>query len=68
MGIGANFHPKMVDRLQQVAAYHDIPWQADIMPARTGTDAWAIQVSRSGVPTALLSRCGICTRRWRRWI
>ncbi len=55
MGIGANFHPKMVDRLQQVAAYHDIPWQADIMPARTGTDAWAIQVSRSGVPTALLS-------------
>ena len=55
LGIGANFHPKMVERLQKVAAYHDIPWQAEIMPARTGTDAWAIQVSRSGVPTALLS-------------
>ena len=55
LGIGANFHPKMVKRLQDVAAYYDIKWQADIMPARTGTDAWAIQVSRGGVPTALLS-------------
>ncbi len=55
LGIGANFHPKMVARLQAVAAYHEIKWQPDIMPARSGTDAWAIQVSRTGVPTALLS-------------
>ena len=55
LGIGANFHPRMVQRLQDIAAYYDIKWQSDIMPARTGTDAWAIQVSRSGVPTALLS-------------
>ena len=55
LGIGANFHPKMVQRLQEVAAYYDIKWQSDIMPARSGTDAWAIQVSRAGVPTALLS-------------
>lgn len=55
LGIGANFHPKMVARLQEVAAYYDIKWQADIMPGRSGTDAWAIQVARGGVPTALLS-------------
>ena len=55
LGIGANFHPRMVQRLKDIAAYYDIKWQPDIMPARTGTDAWAIQVSRSGVPTALLS-------------
>ncbi len=55
LGIGANFHPKMVERIKQVAAYYDIKWQSDIMPARSGTDAWAIQVSRDGVPTALLS-------------
>ena len=55
LGIGANFHPRMVQRLKDIAAWHDIKWQPDIMPARTGTDAWAIQVSRSGVPTALLS-------------
>ena len=55
LGIGANFHPKMVQRLKEVAAYYDIKWQSDIMPGRSGTDAWAIQVSRAGVPTALLS-------------
>ena len=55
LGIGANFHPKMVERLKDIADYYDIKWQPDIMPARTGTDAWAIQVSRGGVPTALLS-------------
>ena len=54
LGIGANFHPKMVKRLQEVAAYYDIRWQADIEPGRSGTDAWAIQVARAGVPTALL--------------
>ena len=55
LGIGANFHPAMVKRLQDVAEYYEIKWQRDIMPARTGTDAWAIQVAREGVPTALLS-------------
>ena len=55
LGIGANFHPKMVERIKEVASYYDIKWQSDIMPARSGTDAWAIQVSRTGVPTALLS-------------
>lgn len=55
LGIGANFHPKMVDKLKAVAKYYDIKWQSDIMPARTGTDAWAIQVAQNGVPTALLS-------------
>ena len=55
LGIGANFHPQMVRRLQEVADYYDIKWRADIMPGRSGTDAWAIQVSQAGVPTALLS-------------
>ena len=54
MGIGANFHPKMVRRLGEIAAYYDIKWQADIIPARAGYDSWAIQVTRGGVPTALL--------------
>jgi len=55
LGIGANFHSKMVERLKEVAKYYDIKWQSDIMPSRSGTDAWAIQVSQGGVPTALLS-------------
>jgi len=55
LGIGANFHPRLVKHLKDVAAYYEIPWQADITPARSGTDAWAIQVARRGIPTALLS-------------
>ncbi len=54
MGIGANFHPKLNQRLMEVAAYHDIKWQRDVIPARAGYDSWAIQVSRGGVPSALL--------------
>ena len=55
LGIGANFHPELVERIKAVADYFEIKWQSDIIPARSGTDAWAIQVSRGGVPTALLS-------------
>jgi len=55
LGIGPNFHPKLNKKLKEVAKYYDIKWQSDIMPGRSGTDAWAIQVSQSGVPTSLLS-------------
>ena len=54
MGIGANFHPRMNQRLQEVAAYYEIALQRDVIPGRAGYDSWAIQVSRGGVPTALL--------------
>ncbi len=55
IAIGANFHPKLVQRLRDVAAYYEIPCQTEAVPARSGTDAWAIQVARDGVPTALVS-------------
>lgn len=55
IGIGANFHPRVHQRLVETARAHEIPYQIEPTPARSGTDAWAIQVSREGVPTALLS-------------
>lgn len=55
IGIGPNFHPQLVTRLKEVADAHEIPYQMDPIPGRSGTDAWAIQVAREGVPTALLS-------------
>jgi endoglucanase len=33
----------------------ECPHQVETIPAESGTDAWFIQVSRSGVPCALLS-------------
>jgi endoglucanase len=54
IGIGPNFHPGLVARLKEVAEHQEIPYQMEPVPGRSGTDAWAIQVSREGVPTALL--------------
>ncbi|MCX7680384.1 MAG: M42 family metallopeptidase [Anaerolineae bacterium] len=54
IGIGPNFHPRLVARLKEVAERHEIPYKLDPLPGPTGTDAWAIQVSREGVPTALI--------------
>ncbi len=55
IGIGPNFHPGLVARLKEVAKSREIPYHIDPTPGRSGTDAWAIQVSRAGVPTALIS-------------
>jgi len=38
-----------------VAKDLEIPYQVEPIPGRSGTDAWAIQVTREGIPTALLS-------------
>ena len=55
VGIGPNFHPGLVTRLKEVAEAHEIPYQVEPIPGASGTDAWAIQVTREGVPTALVS-------------
>jgi len=55
IGLGPNFHPKLVERLRDLADRHEIPYNIEPIPGPSGTDAWAIQVAREGVPTALLS-------------
>jgi len=55
IGVGPNFHPGLVERLKKVAETHEIPYQIEALPGRVGTDSWAIQVTREGVPTALVS-------------
>jgi endoglucanase len=55
IAIGPNFHPKLVERLKKVAEDREIPYHMEPIPGRSGTDAWAIQVTREGVPTALIS-------------
>lgn len=52
---GPNMHPRLVEALIATARDHGIPYQLEVIPGRSGTDAWAIQVSRSGVPTGLVS-------------
>ena len=55
IALGANVHPALFERLLETAKKHEIKYQTEAFPAATGTDAWAIQVAREGIPTALIS-------------
>lgn len=55
MAFGANIHPKVYERLQQVAKEYNITYSESPTPAGTGTDLWSMQVVRAGIPTALIS-------------
>ena len=55
IGIGPNLHPSIVKRLQQTADKNEIPTLLEPLSGSSGTDAWAIQVAREGIPTGLLS-------------
>jgi endoglucanase len=55
IAFGPNIHPKLHEALVEVAKELEIPYQVEPVPGGSGTDAWAIQVTREGIPTALLS-------------
>jgi putative aminopeptidase FrvX len=55
IGVGPNFHPALSEALVETAKGQEIPYHIEPAPGASGTDAWAIQVSREGVPSALLS-------------
>jgi putative aminopeptidase FrvX len=47
-------HPGLVRFLRQLAEEHNIPYQMEVLP-RGGTDAAAMQLSRSGIPVCTIS-------------
>jgi tetrahedral aminopeptidase len=52
---GPNMNPVVVDRLIDTAKAGDVPYQLAASGKATGTDANALQVSRAGVATGLVS-------------
>lgn len=52
---GANINPKVFSLLVETAKEMDIPYQIVAAPGATGTDANAMQISRAGMATGLLS-------------
>jgi endoglucanase len=52
--IGPNMHPFLHTRLKEVADKFEIPWYLDITPTDSGTDAFAVQITAEGIPTALV--------------
>ncbi len=55
ISVGPNLHPGLSKILFDIADKYNIDVQKAAEPGNTGTDAWAIQVSREGIPTALIS-------------
>lgn len=53
--IGPSCHPKVVERLEQVAGKLKLPLQRVPIPGRSGTNANAIYPARAGIPTGILS-------------
>lgn len=52
---GANVNPRLFELLVETAQKEKIPFQVEPAPRGTGTDANAIQLTRAGVATALVS-------------
>lgn len=55
IGIGPNVHPRVSRALVDAAKRLEMNYQMDPIPGPSGTDGWAIQVAREGIPTGVLS-------------
>ena len=55
IGYGPNNHPGVHQALVDAARAIELPYQIEPMPRSSGTDAWAMQVVRAGVPTGVVS-------------
>lgn len=53
--IGGNIHKGLREQMVKVGEEYNIPFQYEVDPGPTGTDARAIQITREGIPTLLLS-------------
>ena len=52
--VGPNMHPFLHTKLKEVAERTEIPWFLDVTPTHSGTDAYPIQTTAEGIPTALV--------------
>lgn len=55
IGYGPNNHPGVHQGLLEAAKAIELPHDIEPMPRGSGTDAWGMEVSRSGVPTGVVS-------------
>jgi endoglucanase len=55
IGFGPNIHPGVHQTLLDAARAIEMSTQIEPMPRGSGTDAWAIQVVRAGIPTGVVS-------------
>jgi putative aminopeptidase FrvX len=54
LAFGPNIHPRIFERLCAAADALEMAYQVEPAAGATGTDAWALQVARGGIPTGLV--------------
>ena len=54
-GWGPNIHPGIHSALKKAAKRVEIPLEREVLPAHSGTDAFALQIASEGIPTGLIS-------------
>lgn len=52
--LGPNIHPKLLERLQNLADDLEMGYSLELTPHMSGTDAMALQVTAEGIPTAVM--------------
>ncbi len=55
IGLGPNVHPRIAQGLKDAAKRLEMDYQLEPLPGHSGTDGWAIQIAREGIPTGILS-------------
>ena len=55
IGIGANIHPYLFKTFKAVAEECEIPFAIEAAPKNSGTDAMGLQISKGGIPSAVIS-------------
>lgn len=53
--LGGNIHPTLREKLICIANEYNISHQLEITPGATGTDARAMQITREGIPSLVIS-------------
>lgn len=53
--VGPNIHCNLRKKIMDIADRYSIPYQIEVEPGNTGTDAWDIQTAVGGIPTLLIS-------------
>jgi endoglucanase len=55
LGVGPHIHTYLLRKLEALAEKLEIPFAIEPMPRHSGTEADTVQLSRAGVPTAIIS-------------
>ncbi len=55
LGWGPNTHPVIFERFKDLAERLDLPYEVEVYPRYSGTDAMGIQIVAQGIPTMVLS-------------